>query len=385
MQGKHNKLSTYALALAYREWLRWQLRGIVNWSPLESAEPGCTAVVGVCSRLPGVLDANLKCLNTSRWPGLRGVIAVVDGTESALPEGLASRVAKSYPDLNIRFLYYSRERAELAERLRLPYVFSWLSWCIGIRAVTTEHLLLHDYDALVLGGTLRDRHVIFAQSGSKAQGIAWYQVNGVEPQDQLVTTFEAFFDTAWLRSLRPLDLFNKLRIKDGRSIDFDTTLDAQDRYLSRDQRSTVPMNLDELVHPSQMIHQYTMFRRQPNAPLPCFSIPMIPFFSYLSGNHEVLERAIQAISGGRQSGLDLVGDGTIFNLSRLDTVTVDWVLKQMVQGLVALGMDSDSRIYDYGTALYRLVRAADTDIWKGDFTASQRAWISSCEHGESTP
>jgi len=76
----------------------------VKWRPLEAQEPGCTAVIGVCSRLPAVLAAKLRCLHASRWAGLKGVLAVVDGTKSALPRGLEKQIGEAYPELNIQFL-----------------------------------------------------------------------------------------------------------------------------------------------------------------------------------------------------------------------------------------------------------------------------------------
>ena len=131
-----------------------------------------------------------------------------------------------------------------------------------------------------------------------------------------------------------------------------------------------------MVHPSQMIHQYTMFRRSPGAALPCSSIPMIPFFSYLSGRSANIERATQMLQHTRRENMDLLGDGTRINFSKLDTTQTDWVLKNIVQACIALSIAPDERIYAYGEALYRIVGAPANDIWRGDFTDKQRAWIS---------
>ena len=114
-------------------------------------------------------------------------------------------------------------------------------------------MLFHDYDALVFGHALAERYNTFVTSGAKVQGVSWYQGNGIETKDHLATTFEAFMDTTWLRSSKPLALFNKVRSVQGRSIDFDTTLDLQHRTLVLSERAIVPMCLPELVHPSQMI------------------------------------------------------------------------------------------------------------------------------------
>ena len=375
MKGKHTSLRTYLPALLYREWLRAKLRRQVRWEPLPAAQPGCTAIIGVCSRLPQALLANLRSLHSARWPELKEVIAVVDGREGALPRAMEQQVHSLYGELNLKFLHYSDAQSRVAEKLQLPYVYSWMSWCIGISHTRTRQLLLHDYDALILGRSLAERYRSFVESKAKVQGITWYHVNGLEETDRLATTFEAFFDTEWLRSLEPIELFNKLGIRHGRSIDFDTTLDAQDRLLSPGERTIAAMPLTELVHPSQMIHQYTMFRRRPNAAQPCFSMPMIPFFAYLSGTESAIERATSMLEGGTREHLDMFGDGTWINLSLLTVDNVDWSLKQMVQALLALRIEPDPAIHRYGTALYRAVGAAESLVWRGDFTDAQREWI----------
>jgi hypothetical protein len=375
MKGKHVSFAAFLPALAYREALRARIRSLVQWQPVRAARPGCTAIIGVCSRLPQVLAANLRCLNEARWPELKQVIAVVDGDSAALPEGMEQRLCGTYGGLNLKFLHYSTVQSRLAESVRLPYVYSWLSWCIGISHTETDHLLLHDYDALVLGPSLIDRYRAFATSKARVQGISWYKVNGVDEADQLATTFEAFFDSRWLRSLKPLDLFNKLRFRNGRSIDFDTTLDAQDRLLSGNERTVVPMDLDQLVHPSQMIHQYTMFRRHPNRAQACFSIPMIPFFGYLSGIEGCIERATRALESEGKVNVDLLGDGSRMNLTQLSVASVDWALKQIIQAILAMKLDPDPAIYRYGQALYEAIGAAGELVWRGDFTGPQRQWI----------
>jgi hypothetical protein len=173
----------------------------------------------------------------------------------------------------------------------------------------------------------------------------------------------------------------------GRSIDFDITLYLQ-RLLSPEQRMMAPMKLEELAHPSQMIHQYTMFRRSPAAPLPSFAMPMIPFFGYLSGRSEAIEHAIRELTAGKRDDLNLIGDGTRVNLSRLEVADVDWSLKQMVQVCLAISLAPDRKIYLYGQALYRIVGACPGDIWRGDFTHQQRIWINAaaqeCSHGPIT-
>lgn len=375
MKGKYKNRLVHGLATLHREWLRRRVARLIDWEPLVEAESGCTAIMGVCSNLPDVLLPNLRLLYASKWPELKRVVLVLDCEKGLLWEKMADEVKFVFPDLEIKFLHYSASQAAFAELKKLPSIYAWLSWCIALKHTNTAHVLFHDYDALLLRPTLGERYRSYVASGAKVQGVAWYQNNGVEAEDRLVTTFEAFMDTVWLRSSHPVAAFNKLRMVDGRSIDFDITLDLQ-RLLSSEQRTMTPMKSEELVHPSQMIHQYTMFRRCPAGALPCFAIPMIPFFGYLSGRSEALEHAIQELIVGRRQDLNLLGDGTRINLSRLDVAHVDWSLKQIVEVCLAVSLMPDHKIYLYGQELYRIIGAPAGDVWRGDFTRRQQIWIS---------
>jgi hypothetical protein len=375
MRGKYKNWLVHQVAVFRRERLRARPSNLIRWEPLREPEQGCTAIIGMCSRLPDVLFANIRCLAKFRWPELKRVLIVVDCTEDSFQHRVQSQIIAEHPELNIQFLFYSPAQSAMAASCNLPYMYCWLSWCIGLKHTTTVHVLIHDYDALILGPALEERYRTFAASPAKVQGITWYHSNGVDVEDRLATTFEAFMDAQWLRDSAPISLFNKLRAIGGRSIDFDITLDLQHRQLTAEQRTIVPMSQNDLVHPSQMIHQYTMFRRSPAATLPCFSIPMIPFFIYLSGRTEVIDHAIQALSAGAYHDLDLLNDGTRINLSKLDIPQVDWLLKQIVQACLALLPAPDRRIYEYGVALYRAIDTPADQVWRGDFTLPQRRWI----------
>lgn len=374
MQGKYNNVLKHWLAWAHREVLRSRLRGLVRWEPLIAAEPGCTAVIGMCSRLPHVMAANLRCLHQSRWPDLKKVVIAVDAVYGPAFDQIEAEARINCPSIDLAFVYYTPEQSAVAEKLKLPFVYCWISWCLALAEVKTSCVLIHDYDALILGLTLRHRYELFVKSRSKMQGVSWYNGSGVVPADRYATTFEAFADTTWLRGMPPIALFNKIRAKGSRSFDFDTMLDAQDQ-LPVDERTMVPMEASEMVHPSQMIHQYTMFRRHPRRALPCFSVPMIPFFAYVSGHRDAIEHAVSAIEREGKLDVDLLGDGTRFNLSQLDLPQVDWALKQMLQALLGLNQTPDGAIYRYGLALYAVVESSSGRTWRGDFTPPQRRWV----------
>jgi len=373
MQGKHSNIIKHAAAWLHRERLRYQLSSLVSWQPLNEPKPGCTAIIGMCSRLPRVLGANLRCLIAARWPDLKQIIIAIDATREDFPLE-ANYLMATYPGIEIKVVHYSNEQSRFAENIKLPFVYSWMSWSIALAEVETRDVLIHDYDALVFGDTLSRRYNEFVRSGAAIQGISWYAVNGLEADDRLATTFEAFSQVQWLRRLPPVSLFNKIGIKEGRSIDYDTTLYVQDRLLLPEQRTCMPMDIDELVHPSQMIHQYTMFRKFPGRPLPSFAMPMLPLFSVLSGEPEAFENAAQSLRSASRDAVDLAGDGTPMNLEQLGVPQVDWTLKQMIQATLLLRLPPNPALMDYATALYDHVGALHNQR-QGDFTPSQREWI----------
>jgi hypothetical protein len=348
---------------------------MVSWTPASALEPGCTALIGMCHRLPDVLLGNLSCLNAASWPELKEAIVAVDGTKGCLPEGLEAAAHAACTNFKVRFFYYSDEQAKLAEKMCLPYVYSWLSWSIALSHCKTHSAMLHDYDALVLGDALARRYYAFVESGAAIQGVRWYQVNGITTEDRLAGTFEAFLDVPWLRSFRPIQMFNQIGYTGGRSRDYDTLLDIQHRHTEVSRRTVIDMDEESLVHPSQMIHQYTMFRRSPGAAMPCFSIPMIPVFELLSGKPDALGAAAKRLDAADGTVVDFFGDGAPINLGQLDTATVDWILKQIARVCMARQMAPFRAYADYGNALYKLAGSSDSKPWLGDFTASQRAWI----------
>jgi hypothetical protein len=208
------------------------------------------------------------------------------------------------------------------------------------------------------------------------QGIRWYSGNGVLPEDRLATTFEAFVDVTWVRQFAPIMMFNQVGRIGERTVDFDTLLEMQARFAEEDERSVVPMPEESLVHPSQMIHQFTMVRRLPGAALPVFSLPMIPFLEWLSGVPDAIVRASDRIDRARDRIVPL-WDGIEVNFALLSTASVDWCLKQMLMICEARGVDPGRSLYDYGVRLYRLCGAAQAEVWKGDFRPDQRRWIAS--------
>lgn len=329
----------------------------------------------MCSRLPDVIEANVMCLRAVRWPELVRVVIAVDGVRSCLAEGTESRVQAALGDLPCEFIYYTPAQARIAELVQLPYVYSWLSWAIAISRVATESVLIHDYDALLLTSAVADRHRAFRSERSVVQGVRWYNSNGIAKEDRLATTFEAFVDLRWLLSFPPIRMFNQVGRLPGRSVDFDTLLELQAHAARPEQRSVVAMKESDLTHPSQMIHQYTMFRRRPAARLPCYSIPMIPFFAWLGGHKDALREATQRLQSEPVHDVRVFGDGVRVNFLELRDEHVDWQLKQMLQACLSLGVPPARALLDFGEALYAIAQVPVPQRWCRHFLAEQIAWL----------
>ena len=384
MQGKYNSWPQFILAKINRWFLRLKISSLITWKQVQSneLEDGCTALLGMCSRLPEVLEANLRCLYTQRWSDLKSVFIIVDNKQGCLSDDFQQKIINLFPELNIQFFYYNEKQYQVSQQLQLPYVFCWLSWCIGLSKVNTKTILLHDYDALILSKHLSDRYQKFIKTQVKVQGIKCYKTNGFSRQDLLATTFEAFVDTAWVRSFTPIKLFNHVGLYKNRKVDYDILLYLQAQQIEPSQKDVTPVEPQDLVHPTQMIHQYTMFQKCPNKPLPCYSIIMIPLFAFLSGNQQAFRNSInsiEAIDRDNSKAVNFLSDGSQINFSKLKTVDVDWALKQILEAFLSLEIEPFTDFIEYGNSLYLLCKTPNEKLWIGDFTPSQKQWIQSAQ------
>jgi hypothetical protein len=355
--------------------MRFRLQQLISWEDAPALEPGCTALVGMCSRFPDVLLANLTCLNDNAWPELKEVLVVVDNVKGSLPEELEERSVAACTNFAVRIVYYNDVQFKTAERLCHPFVFSWLSWCVGLANCRTVHALLHDYDALVMSDLLAHRYRMFVESGQIIQGLRYLCGPGLLKEDRLVCTTDAFVDVAWMRSFPPIRHFNKTKTYEGRLINYDTTLEVQHNELAFSQRGIVPMTYEDLTHPSQMVCQFTAFRRFPGRALPCFSIPLIPFYEYLSVGTLALSRAISQLRARTSRCFPFLAEGLRVNFQQLSVANVDWCLKQMVQACLGRRIEPFAELFVYGCELYRLVDCPADCAWVGDYSPDQRSWI----------
>lgn len=235
----------------------WSIRRLVEWEPLRDPTPGYTIVIAGMHRLWPVAVANLRLIASCDQTDLAEVILVMDESVDRLPSAFQHAIAQvSREGLPIRLLGYDDRQRRTAHRINWGWVYSWLSWSKGIAAARTRRVILHDLDAMPIGRDVFRRLVGASRSAdAQFQGIRYYSGNGVTPEMRLVTTFEMVIDVEWLRrSARPVEGFNQIRLVDGRYADFDTWLEVQRRA---PRRHVEPIDPHKLVHPSQLICQFT--------------------------------------------------------------------------------------------------------------------------------
>jgi hypothetical protein len=288
VRGKYRSYVKFLAAKLLRARLRAKLRSAVDWSPLEDPIEGYTIIIGVASRLKEILRPNLRFLFQQQRANLKQVVLAFDHVCTPELRAIVDSLRVDYADVDIRDAYYTVAQSSLADRLALPYVYSWLSWCIALRECRTRYALLHDYDAFLLYPTVcEERYRAITQRRHQYVGSLYYSANGIEPSDELATTFEMIVDAAFLRAnFSPLDLFNHAAVFHGKSVDFDTLLHAQSR---RGTTSILTIPEEHMVHPSQLIHQFTEFVSRLNcAPLPCSNLLLIPYIMSLGESDEQL-------------------------------------------------------------------------------------------------
>jgi hypothetical protein len=279
---------SWSIRQARRSPMLMMLRRLVSWEPLESPVPGYTLVIACMKNLPEVLLANLRSLERCEFKAAREIVLVFDCAPEEVPESVWQAETRLSGRVPTRILGYDKRQVSVARAIDWGWVYAWLSWSLGIGAARTRRVLLHDLDALILDPTAFDRAHAHAET-QKLQflGVRYYEGNGVTRAMELPTTFELSLDAAWLRGkFRPFDIFNKLRVVEGRLIDFDTLLWAEWQSPAR---SVLPMMETQMIHPSQMICNYTDFRfgraivrERPH------NLLMLPWFLHLGGSSEPL-------------------------------------------------------------------------------------------------
>lgn len=262
------------------------IRNLVSWQSETSVSDGYTVVIACMKDLAPVAVANLRLCAASHDSRMREIILVFDCPVEQIPQLVKDTRNQCSGSALISLVGYNKRQYSVAKRIHWGWVYSWLSWCLAIRHVQTRAVIIHDLDAIPLSEDLfRKIYDNWLAAGAEFCGIRRYEGNGVCGEMELVATFELAIDTEYIRSTySPYDLFNKLRVVDNRIVDFDTMLFAQ---WCSPRRALREIDESQLVHPSQLICQYTefvagrtIFRKRRHA------LPVLLYFMYLGGDPE---------------------------------------------------------------------------------------------------
>jgi len=311
MRGKYPNPVMFHLARLKRAPMVSSLRGLVSWEPMASPEDGYTVVIGCMAALPDVAVANLNLMQRMTIPSAREVVLVFDRPADQMPGGLAERIDEARGSMPVKLLHYSDRQHAVAERFKWGWVYAWMSWTIGIANSSTRHVLLHDLDAMPVNPDFfEQRYQLAKESGKAFFGIRWYKGNGIDPEDKLATTFEMVLDAQRLRAeTNPIDGFNTIRKYDGRGVDFDTFLNSQTIIGSSGQS---PIDEGDMVHPSQLICQYTdLMAGRNTTPMPRTNLPLMPAYMHIGGRsgpmNEISEH-LERVGDARLPFMDRVLD-----------------------------------------------------------------------------
>jgi len=331
------------------------LQDLVKWSPLEEPKPGYTIVIGCVTDLAGIALANLKALDRCDLSRCAQLTLVFDRPLSEVH--VLSELPDSVGGAPLRVLGYSARQARIARRIGWGWVYSWLSWSIGVGAAKTRAVCLHDLDAMPLTGELFERLFDeFERSGATFQGVRPYSGNGFVEADGFVTTYEMFLDASVLRErAQAIEAFSRFGKRDSVWVDYDTFLYLEERLGGRHLFEVDP---EELFHPSQLLCQYTDHLNDPGRlPAGGGNLSLLAYLLHVGGESASLDAAREALEAG---GTRVPVGPRELDLFDLPMERLDWQETQ-VQRLESFLFDGvRPEVSGWLSALRRALSAAGT-------------------------
>ena len=295
------------------------LSQLVHWQPLTEPEPGYTIVIGCVTELAGVALANLRVLERCDLSGAAEVLLVFDRPLEQV--NVMSRLPKTVAGRPVRTLGYDVRQDQVARRIGWGWVYSWMSWSIGVGASRTRAVLLHDLDAMPLSQDLFARlSGEFERSNAIFQGVRPYEGNGFVEDDGFVATYEMFLYASVLRAeARAIEAFSRFGKRGGRWVDYDTFLSLEERLGSLE---ISPVDAEDLFHPSQLLCQYTDHLNAPHRlPAGGGNLVLLPYLLRLGGDEDSFDQALDALKGG---GSSIPLRGKSLELSGAAPEKVEW-------------------------------------------------------------
>lgn len=323
----------YWAAWGSRAALRTLLRTTIGWRSIERPKEGYSVVVGVPWLLWDLVQIPLLSLQRARRDRCVEVILAVDATEKKMKarygEEAIERIARNFPDLPVRILYYTPWQQLIAGMIGWNWVDCWLTWAMGLAETTTRHALLHDFDAVVVDPEFLERHYDIARGpGTVFTGIA-REMTFAEPNvREVLMTIELLVDVQHLRSrYSPVELFNRVRLYRGRRMECDILRDMQLREPASAAKFH-ELREGQIVHPSQVVSQWRELQGSSDAFTPVGYTPLfvIPYFRHVGGDAAALPRITQALADARDT---IKLEGKYLNLAKLNQNGLAWAANQI--------------------------------------------------------
>lgn len=332
------------------------LAPLVRWDRMSAPDAGYTVVIAAMHRLMPVARANLTCLARQKLQNCRQLVLVFDCPAGQVPTDLADNFRRAHPGVDVAVLGYSPVQTRVARAFDWGWVYAWMSWSIGLAHAQTRHAMLHDFDALLLNaGAVEDRYAAALERQAEYVGVRHYFGNGIAPSDGLVTTFQLMLDVAHVRERhRPIDLFNHVGQFNGRWVEFDTFLYAQSRGGTK---SVLDIPESDMVHPSQMICQYTDFMVRPWRLPDRNNLLMFPYYAFVGGDAGPIISVTRGLGSGSPS-VELFGKQA--DVSRLPPEHFTWLADQVERCERSLVGANRPEAQAFAAALRRRVPPAAT-------------------------
>ncbi|WP_432797422.1 hypothetical protein [Poriferisphaera sp. WC338] len=288
MSANEPSLTSFLAAKSKLSVFKKMIASSVGWKPIASALPGYSIIIPVVTPLEKILVPNLMFIERQAMPNLRSIIIVCDRPKEAMPTDVESEALGKFASLPMEFVYWGKSHRQLYKMMKHSHGAAWLSWCLGLAKVQTNHVFLHHFDAFHLRKDLIEERYQATLDGTESYvGCDFFEDDQLAASDGFVSTIELFMDAELVRKqLKPADLYRQVTKFRNRRLQFEVFTYAQAQAGSA---CKIPIQDDDMVHLGKVFHQYHQVMQRQNVLMPEFNnLPLLPYLLYVAGKPGVL-------------------------------------------------------------------------------------------------